>query len=130
MSSNQCYEFRSVPAGTDRIFRTGMQTGTGIAFVLPRVKFRLVSSIPINSGKFRPKCNFVRNEFCLLFFFFFPFFNLRIFFTITCKNILSSTDSILHHSIKYNPKIHNNEVMNIQREREREREGRGLRTRR
>ena len=53
---------------------------------------------------------------------FVPFFNLRIFFTISCKNVLSSTDSILHHSIKYNPKIHNNEVMNRERERERERE--------
>ena len=32
---------------------------------------------------------------------------------------LSSTNSILHHSIKYNPKIHNNEVMNRERGRER-----------
>ena len=90
-------------------------------------QFWLVSGIPVNSGKFRPKCNF-RPEWVLPFsFFLFLFFNLRIFFTITCKNFLSSIYSILHHSIKYNPKIHNNEVMNTQRERERER---GVRTRR
>ena len=86
-------------------------------------QFWLVSGIPVNSGKFRPKCNF-RPEWVLPFsFFLFLFFNLRKFFTITCKNFLSSIDSILHHSIKYNPKIHNNEVMNTEREREREREG-------
>ena len=66
-------------------------------------------------GQFRPKCNF-RLEWFLPFFFFFSFFNIRIFFTITCKKILSSTDSILLHSIKYNLKIHNNEVMNTERE--------------
>ena len=64
-------------------------------------------------GQFRPNCNF-RPEGVLPFFF--SFFNIRIFFTITCKKILSSTDSILLHSIKYNLKIHNNEVMNTERE--------------
>ena len=53
MSSNQCYEFRSVPAGTDEIFRTGMQTETGIAFVPPRVKFRPISASFGHSGQFR-----------------------------------------------------------------------------
>ena len=92
------------------IFSYDMQTGTGIISIPPWIKFRLVSDIAVNFGR---TVIFVRKEFCL---FFFSFFNIRIFFTITCKKILSSTDSILLHSIKYNLKIHNNEVMNTERE--------------
>ena len=96
------------------IFSYDMQTGTGIISIPPWIKFRLVSDIAVNFGR---NVIFVRNEFCLfILFFIFSFFNIRIFFTITCKKFLSSTDSILPHSIKYNLKIHNNEVMNTERE--------------
>ena len=118
--------FRSRRNGRNLSYRYANQNRNSLCSTSGQIstKFWLVSGIPVNSGKFRPKCNF-RPEWVLPFFFFFLFlfFNLRIFFTITCKNFLSSTDSILHHSIKYNPKIHNNEVMNTEREREREREG-------
>ena len=40
----QCCILRSVPAGTDRKSRTGMQTGTRHPHVPPRPKFRLVSA--------------------------------------------------------------------------------------
>ena len=58
MSYKQCYEFRSIPTGTDGIFRTGMQIGTGIASVPPWIKFRPISASFGHSGQFRPKCNF------------------------------------------------------------------------
>ena len=57
-SYEHCYWFRSVPAGTAEIFRTGMQTGTGIPHVLPRVKFRAVSVHSGHSGQFRLRCKF------------------------------------------------------------------------
>ena len=71
MGLAQCYEFRSVRAGTDGIFRTSMQTGMGIASVPLRInfsQFRLVSGIPIISRQFRSKCNF-RLEWVLPLFF-------------------------------------------------------------
>ena len=48
---NHCYWFRSIPARTVGIFRTGLQTGTRIPHVPPRVRFWAVLS---HSGQFQP----------------------------------------------------------------------------
>ena len=53
MGLAQCYEFCSVRAGTDGIFRTSMQIGTGIASVPLRIKFRPISASFRHSGHFQ-----------------------------------------------------------------------------
>ena len=50
--------FRSVPTGTDRKSRTGMQTGTRHPPIPPRVNFRGVSAVSVDFGVFRPVCIF------------------------------------------------------------------------
>ena len=52
---NQCYWFCAVSAGIARIFHTGMQTDTRIAYVPPRVKFQPISG---HSGQFRLRRGF------------------------------------------------------------------------
>ena len=53
MGLAQCYEFRSVRARTDGIFRTSMQTGTRIASAPLRIKFRPISASFRHSGHFQ-----------------------------------------------------------------------------
>ena len=53
MGLAQCYEFRFVRAGTDGIFRTSMQTETGIASAPLRIKFRPISASFRHSGHFQ-----------------------------------------------------------------------------
>ena len=52
---DHCYWFCSVHAGTARIFRSGMKTGTIIPLIPPRIKFRPISGCFSHSGQFWPK---------------------------------------------------------------------------
>ena len=90
-------------------------------------QFWLVSGIPVNSGKFRPKCNF-RPEWVLPFFFFFPFSLLQpkdIFHHYMQKLFeFHRFYSTSQHQIQpKNPQQWSDEHRKKEREREREREG-------
>ena len=50
---NNCYGYRSVPAGMVGKFRTGKQTGTASPSIPPRVRFRPVPVCFGSSGLFR-----------------------------------------------------------------------------
>ena len=70
MGMNQCCQFRTVPAGTAGIYRTGQQSGT---FDPPCFVPEKIPAVPANFGQYRPVPGVpagTEKSFFILFFFF------------------------------------------------------------